>query len=83
MAQLANMSTEAFEKFYFDVCCLDYGLMMESGRVLAERMTAADQVHIKGPGDTDITFSIKDIPAIECCGEHNIPDGECFTAPVS
>lgn len=82
MAQLANMSTEAFEKFYFDVCCLDYGLMMESGRVLAERMTAADQVHIKGPGDTDITFSIKDIPAIECCGEHNIPDGECFTAPV-
>ena len=24
MAQQANMSTEAFEKFYFDVCCLDY-----------------------------------------------------------
>ena len=27
MAQQANMSTEAFEKFYFDVCCLDYKKM--------------------------------------------------------
>ena len=42
---------------------------------------AADQVHITAPG-TDLTFSIKDIPVIPCAGECNIPDGECFTAPV-
>ena len=32
--------------------------------------------------DTDLKFSIKDIPVISCAGSHNIPDGECFTAPL-
>ena len=44
-------------------------------------MEAADQVRITAPG-TDLTFSIKDIPVVPCSGECNIPDGECFTAPV-
>ena len=29
-----------------------------------------------------MTFSIKDIPAIPCAGDCNIPDGEVYTAPV-
>jgi aminopeptidase len=81
MAQLAKMSTEAFEDFYFDVCNLDYGKMdiaMDSLKALMER---TDKVRITGPG-TDLTFSIKDIPAIKCAGELNIPDGEVYTAPV-
>jgi aminopeptidase len=82
MAQLAQMSTEAFEDFYFDVCTLDYARMDESAQRLAERMRNTDRVHLLGPGETDLEFSIKDIPAIPCCGEFNIPDGECFTAPV-
>ena len=82
MAQLAGMSTEAFEEFYFRVCTLDYGRMAEATEALKARMNRTDQVHILGPGDTDLRFSIKDIPAIPCCGEMNIPDGECFTAPV-
>ena len=81
MAQQANMSTEAFEKFYFDVCCLDYKKMDEAMKPLENLMNKTDKVHIKGPG-TDLKFSIKDIPAIRCAGERNIPDGECFTAPV-
>ena len=48
---------------------------------LATLMERTDKVHIKGPG-TDLTFSIKDIPAIKCAGECNIPDGEVYTAPV-
>ena len=44
-------------------------------------MEKTDKVHIKGPG-TDLTFSIKGIPAIKCDGECNIPDGEVYTAPV-
>jgi aminopeptidase len=81
MAQLAKMSTEAFEDFYFDVCNLDYGKMNNAMDSLVELMDNTDKVHIKGPG-TDLTFSIKDIPAIKCAGEMNIPDGEVFTAPV-
>jgi aminopeptidase len=82
MAQLAGTSTEAFENFYFDVCTLDYKAMANAAAALQARMVATNDVHIKGPGDTDLRFSIKDIPAIPCTGSHNIPDGEVFTAPV-
>lgn len=81
MAQLAGMSTEAFEDFYFQVCNLDYSKMDKAMEALVELMNKTDEVHIKGPG-TDLTFSIKDIPAIKCSGELNIPDGEVYTAPV-
>lgn len=81
MAQQANMSTDAFEDFYFDVCTMDYGKMDRAMDALVKRMESTDQVHIVGPG-TDLTFSIKGMPAIKCAGELNIPDGEVFTAPV-
>lgn len=81
MCQLAQQSTEAFEEFYYDVCCLDYSKMKEAVQPLVELMNRTDQVRIVAP-ETDLRFSIKDIPAIHCSGEMNIPDGECFTAPV-
>jgi aminopeptidase len=81
MAQLANRSTEAFEKFYFDVCTMDYQRMSRAMQPLRQRMSEADQVRIVGPG-TDLSFSIKGIDAIACDGKLNIPDGEVFTAPV-
>lgn len=81
MAQLANMSTPAFEDFYYDVCNLDYAKMNSAMDALVSRLADTDQVHIIGPG-TDLTFSIKGIPAVKCAGECNIPDGEVYTAPV-
>jgi len=82
MAQMAEMSTEAFEDFYFNVCTLDYDKMSHAMRPLIDRMQRTDRVRLKGPRDTDLTFSIKGIPAIGCDGKLNIPDGEVFTAPV-
>ena len=81
MAQLAGMSTEAFEDFYFDVCTLDYRKLQPGMKALKKLMEKTDRVEIKAPG-TDLTFSIKGIPAIICGGDRNIPDGEVFTAPV-
>lgn len=81
MAQLANMSTEAFEDFYFRVCTLDYARMSAAMQPLRELMERTDQVRLVAPG-TDLSFSIRDIPAIACDGRHNIPDGEVFTSPV-
>ena len=81
MAQLAGTSLESFEDFYFEVCTLDYAKMSKAMDSLVELMNRTDRVHIKGPG-TDLTFSIKDIPAIKCAGEMNIPDGEVYPAPV-
>ncbi|HOJ09433.1 MAG TPA: aminopeptidase [Clostridiales bacterium] len=81
MAQLAGMATEYFEDFYFDVCTLDYPKMSKAMDSLVKFMEKADKVRITGKG-TDLSFSIKGLPAIKCDGKMNIPDGEVFTAPV-
>ncbi|MEN9735157.1 MAG: hypothetical protein RLZ45_3152, partial [Verrucomicrobiota bacterium] len=81
MAQAANMSTEAFEDFYFDVCTMDYRKMAKAMEPLTKRMSKADRVHLKSPG-TDLQFSIKGIGAKPCEGTRNIPDGEVFSCPV-
>lgn len=81
MAQAASMSTEGFEDFYFNVCNLDYSKMSKAMDPLVELLEKTDRVHIKGQG-TDLSFSIKGMPAIKCAGEVNIPDGEVYTAPV-
>ena len=81
MAQQAGMSSEAFEEFFFRVCTLNYEKMAHHMKALKARMEATDRVLIVGP-NTELEFSIKNMPVIPCGGEHNIPDGECFTAPV-
>lgn len=81
MAQLAQMGTEAFEKFYFDVCTMDYSKMAEGMQAMKALMESTDAVRIVGE-NTDLRFSIKGMPAIPCGGQYNIPDGEIFTAPV-
>lgn len=81
MAQMANTSTDAFEDFYYSVCNLDYSKMAKAMAPLVDLMEQTDRVRITGPG-TDLSFSIKGLPAIPCAGQVNIPDGEVFTAPV-
>jgi aminopeptidase len=81
MAQQAGMSTPAFEDFFFKVCLLDYAALIPAMTALKKLMDKTKEVHIKGPG-TDLRFSLKGLKAIACGGKHNIPDGECFSAPV-
>lgn len=81
MAQLAGRSQEGFEKFFFDVCTMDYGKMSRAMDALVDLMNRTDRVRIVGPG-TDLSFSIKGIPAVKCDGKMNLPDGEVYTAPV-
>ena len=81
MAQMAGMSTEAFEDFFFRVCTLNYSKMETAMKPLVALMNDTDRVRIAGPG-TDLNFSIRGISTIACSGAHNIPDGEVFTSPV-
>lgn len=81
MAQMAEMSTEKFKDFYYDVCLANYAAMDEAQKPLQDLMLKTDKVRLTGE-NTDLTFSIKDIPAIRCAGTYNVPDGEVFTAPV-
>lgn len=81
MAQLMDTSFEEFENFYYNVCNLDYAKMGRAMENLVSLMNKTDRVRIVAK-DTDLTFSIKGIPAIACDGHMNIPDGEVYTAPV-
>ena len=81
MAQLAKMSTEKFEDYFLDVCTMDYARMNEAMDPLQALMKRTDKVRLVAK-DTDLTFSIKNIGAVKCAGELNIPDGEVYSAPV-
>jgi len=80
-AKACGMTPKKFDRFYSDVCLVDYSYMTEAVKPLAELMRATDRVRIKGV-ETDLSFSIKGVGAVPCTGENNIPDGECFSAPV-
>ncbi len=81
MAQAADMSEDAFEDWFYDVCTMDYPSMSKAMDPLAELMEKTDRVRIVAP-ETDLSFSIKGLPAVKCDGGRNIPDGEVYTAPV-
>jgi len=81
LAQSSHLSTEKFSEFFFNVCTLDYSKLDEKMNPLKELMEHTDKVHIVTP-TTDLSFSIKNMPAIKCSGQCNIPDGEIYTAPV-
>src|SRR5574344_439083 len=75
------MSSGKYEDFYYKVCNVDYSKMSKAMDNLVILMEKTDKVRLVAP-NTDISFSIKGIPAIKCAGNMNIPDGEVFTAPV-
>ena len=81
MAQMAKMNIDEFEDFYFNVCTLDYNKMSNAMEPLKNLMNRTNKVHIVSQ-DTDLTFSIKGIPAEKYVGTFNVPDGEVATAPV-
>lgn len=80
-AYKAHMSLDEFKQYAFEVMNVDYSVMLEKLQPLKKLMENTDIVRMVGP-NTDITFSIKGMPAIPCCGTANIPDGEIYTAPI-
>lgn len=80
-AYKAHMTNNDFYNYALDVMTVDYQKMYDYIKPLEKLMLKTDKVRLVAPG-TDITFSIKDIPVVPCCGDSNIPDGEIFTAPV-
>ena len=80
-AYKAKMNYDEFYEFSMKAMCEDYQQMVKDIEPLKKLMEKTDKVRLTGVG-TDITFSILGMPIIPCCGEANIPDGECYTAPI-
>lgn len=80
-AYKAKQPTDQFEKYALEVMNINYEEMLELLKPLKILMEKTDKVRILSP-NTDITFSIKGMPIVPCCGKSNIPDGEIYTAPI-
>lgn len=82
MAQEAGVSHDWLRKFYFDACLVDYTKMKKELLSLEKKMDTGKQIHVVGK-QTDLWVDITGRLAQACYGERNIPDGECFLAPVT
>ena len=80
-AHKAHMYSEESYQFAFNVMTIDYQDLYKRLQPLKQLMEKTDLVRIISP-NTDLSFSIKNMPIIPCCGEENLPDGEIFTAPI-
>ncbi len=80
-ASKSGMTLEEFKDFYYNVTTLDYNKLKNLIEPLKQLMNKTDKVHIIS-SDTDLTFSIKGIPAEKYYGTFNLPDGEVATAPI-
>jgi aminopeptidase len=87
-AQDAEMSLSDFEDFTYSACFLDdedpiarWKELSRQQERLVQWLKGKQTVHLRGQ-DTDLTFSIKGRPFINCDGHLNFPDGEFFTSPI-
>ncbi|ESP88641.1 aminopeptidase [Candidatus Halobonum tyrrellensis] len=81
-AQLAGMSTEAYENFVYDAVSLDWEAQGEFQEQMVDVVDDADEIRIRSGEGTDVTMSVAGNTAVNDTGEKNLPGGEVFTAPV-
>ncbi|MFB6072279.1 MAG: aminopeptidase [Halobacterium sp.] len=81
-AQLAGMSTEAYEDFVWSAVNKDWEAVREHQEQMVEILDPADEVRIVSGDTTDVTMSIAGMQTLNDWGTNNIPAGEVFTAPV-
>ncbi|MFB6132917.1 MAG: aminopeptidase [Halanaeroarchaeum sp.] len=81
-AQLASMSTEAYENFVWDAIDRDWEEQRAFQERLVDRLDEASEVRIVSGESTDLRMSVAGNVALNDYGRHNMPAGEVFTAPV-
>jgi aminopeptidase len=81
-AQLAGMSTEAYENFVWDAVGLDWDEQREHQDRMVQLLDGADEVRIRSGDRTDVRMRIAGNETLNDHGKHNLPAGEVFTAPL-
>ena len=81
-AQLAEMSTEAYERFVWDAVTMDWAAQREHQAQMKEILDAGSEVRIRSGAETELTMSVAGNETLNDYGEKNLPGGEVFTAPV-
>ncbi|MDX1745111.1 MAG: aminopeptidase, partial [Halobacteriales archaeon] len=75
-------STEAYENFVWEAINKDWDEQREFQENLVEILEDGSEVRIVSGEGTDVTMSISGMIPLNDYGEHNLPGGEVFTAPV-
>jgi aminopeptidase len=81
-AQLAEMSTEAYQNFVWDAVNKDWDAVREHQAQMVEILDPAEEVRIVSGETTDVIMSVAGNPCLNDYGKHNLPGGEVFTTPV-
>ncbi|MBI2322373.1 MAG: aminopeptidase [Chloroflexi bacterium] len=81
LAQEADMALADFADFLFGATNRDWSAVRDFHQRLKARLEAGRELRIVGP-DTDLTLGIAGRTWIPASGEHNMPDGEVFSAPL-
>jgi aminopeptidase len=81
LAQEADMSLADFADFLFGATNRDWSAVRDFHQRLKERLEAGRELRFIGR-DTDLTLGIAGRTWIPASGEHNMPDGEVFSAPI-
>jgi len=86
-AQDSEMSLSDFQDFVYSACMVDrkdpiaaWKRVRGNQEKMVKFLTGTKKVRIVAEG-TDIMFGVRDRTWINCCGTHNMPDGEVFTGP--
>ncbi|MBQ9024313.1 MAG: aminopeptidase [Bacilli bacterium] len=80
-AQQFGMSTDAYEKYFFDAMTVDYKDLYKKMIPLKDILDKGEHVEIKSP-KINLSFDIDGLNSNICSGEINLPDGEVFIAPT-
>lgn len=80
-AKQNGMDFDKQYEMYLQACSLDYNKLSSAMDNLYSLLTNGEKVKIIAP-NTYVEFSIKNMPAVKCIGERNLPDGELYTAPI-
>ncbi|GAA0649556.1 aminopeptidase [Salarchaeum japonicum] len=81
-AQLAGMSTAEYEEFVWNAVNKDWDAQRRHQEQMVEILDPAEEVRIRSGDETDLTMSVAGMKTLNDHGEHNLPGGEVFTAPV-
>ena len=81
LAQQADMSMEEYEEFVYNATLLDWKEESKLLYLMKEHLEHHKEIRFIGP-ETDLHASTEGRIWIASDGKHNMPSGECFTAPV-
>ncbi|MFW9769256.1 MAG: aminopeptidase [Candidatus Thorarchaeota archaeon] len=81
LAQEANMSLEEYREFVYRATLIDWREESKLLNVMKDHLESHNDIRFTGP-ETDLYALTEGRIWVASDGKHNMPSGECFTAPV-